>query len=134
MFLSAIDARQKMAGQRFKEIRQVLEKLAVPTQSSSGVTYGLRATYELRDRLVQVMSRHQLASVKETIYKALMLGLLTLERLPPQVQGLNPRMTSPDDFYKQRGLRVLDEEEVGRLRDEGWKAPREKPEEIIYEQ
>ena len=133
MFLSTIDARQKTAGQRFKEIRQVLEKLPVPTQSSSGVTYGLRATFELRDRLVQVMSRHQLSSVKETIYKALMLGLLTLERLPPQQNGMASRINSKGDWYKRHGLRVLDEEEVGRLRDEGWNAPRKKPEESIYE-
>ena len=134
MFLSSIDAKQRMVKQRFSEIRQVLERTVVPSPSDGGVTYGLRATYELRNRLIEVQSRHGISSVKETIFKALMLGLLTLERLPPQVNGLSPRLNKPEDWYKQRGLRVLNEEELNRLRDEGFDAPRVKREEIIYEQ
>lgn len=134
MFLSSIDAKQRVAKQRFSEIRAVLEKTSVPSPSVGGVTYGLRATYGLRHRLIEVQSRHSFGSVKEAIFKALMLGLLTLERLPPQANVIPSRISSPDDWCKQRGLRALSEDELGRLRDEGWNAPRVKPEEDIYEQ
>jgi len=128
-FLSAIEARQRLTRGRFDEIRNVLERLPIPTPSTAGVTNGLRIPYRLRNRLVEVQSRHQMGSVKEVIFKCLVLGLMTLERLPPTVNGLRSPKT-PEEFYRMNGLRPLSEDEVSRLRDEGYNAPREQPDTI----
>jgi len=123
VFLSSIETKQGLMRGRIEEIKRVLEKTTIPTPSTAGVTNGLRIPYRLRDRLVEVQSRHQLGSVKETIFKALMLGLVTLERLPPMIHRRPPK--SPDEFYESNGFRPLSSDEVSRLRDEGFNAPRD---------
>jgi hypothetical protein len=122
-FLSAIEQRQRLVQGRIEEIRKVVTLTPVPTASTAGVTNGLRIPYRLRDRLVEVQSRHRMGSVKEVIFKALVLGLMTLERLPPMNGDV--RVESPEDFYARKGLRPLSEDDVARLRDEGFNAPRE---------
>lgn len=124
MFLSAIDKKQQVLGGRIREIRDILIRTSLPSPTSPGVTNGLRIPYQLRDRLIEVQSRHQMGSVKEVIFKSLVLGLLTLERLPPMVDFGIPK--SPDDYYQRNGLRPLSQDEISRLRDEGFAAPREK--------
>ena len=123
-FLSAIEKRQRLMRGRVEEIRTILARTPIPTPSTAGVTNGLRIPYTLRDRLVQVQSRHQMGSVKEVIFKCLVLGLMTLERLPPMVNIMRAPQT-PEEYCRMRGLRPLSESEFARLRDEGFNAPRQ---------
>jgi hypothetical protein len=124
-FLSSIENRQGLMRGKIEEIRSIVARTPVPTPATAGVTNGLRIPYRLRDRLIEVQSRHRMGSVKEVIFKCLMLGLVTLERLPPMVNG--NRVGSPEEFYRVNRLRPLSDEDVSRLRDEGFNAPRTPP-------
>lgn len=118
MFLSSIEAKNRVGMARAKEIHAVLTEADVPSPTDPGVTNGLRIPYDIRDRLIQIQSRHGMGSSKEAIYKAMMLGLMTLERLEPTNGARVKRRpnTLPDGSY-----RALSEEEVSQLRDGGYR-------------
>ena len=114
MFLEQLDAKHDRLRRRVQEIRGVLSE-SVPRPSDPGVTNGLRIPYDIRDRIIEIQSRHGLRSSKEALYKAMMLGLLTLERLEP-AGGVLPRVPG----QLPRGHRVLDDEEVTRIKEGGF--------------
>ena len=106
MFLGQMEAKLGILRDRVQEIRGVLTQPA-PKPEEPGVTNGLRISYEIRDRLVGIQSRHGLRSSKEAIYKAMLLGLVTLERLEPLGSKVRPR----------RPYRALSEDEISQLKD-----------------
>lgn len=117
MFLAQVEQRQSAFREKVQEIRGVLTGALVPGPSDPGVTNGLRIPYDIRDRIIEIQGRHGLRSSKEAIYKAMLLGLVTLERLEPANGAHHPK-----DLPE--GHRVLSEEEVIRLKDNGFNARR----------
>jgi hypothetical protein len=107
MFLGQMETKFGILRQRVQEIRGLLTQPA-PRPDDPGVTNGLRIPYDVRDRLVEIQSRHGLRSSKEAIYKAMLLGLVTLERLEPLGSKEQP---------KRRNYRALSEDEISKLRD-----------------
>lgn len=118
MFLGQMEAKHRALRERVQEIRGVLTGAAVPGPGDPGVTNGLRIPFDVRDRIIEIQGRHGLRSSKEALYKAMMLGLMTLERLEPANGGHFNRNHLPS------GHRVLSPEEVTRLKDEGFGATR----------
>jgi hypothetical protein len=114
MFLGQMEAKQKVFRQRIQEIRGLLSGAPVPGPSDPGVTNGLRIPYDIRDRLIEIQSRHGLRSTKEALYKSMLLGLVTLERLEPA----NGERRVPNGLAK--GHRVLDPDEVRSVQEGGF--------------
>lgn len=125
-FLAVIDARQQQAKQRFTEIRKILAEAIMPGPTEHGLSCALKLPLPVHDRLEEACGRHGLRSLKETAYKAMMLGLATMERLP----ATDSKLPSP------RASRVtgrpLTDEEISRIKDEGFNAPRVRPPEKHY--
>jgi len=117
MFLSQMEAKHRALRQKVQEIRGVLTGTAVPGPGDPGVTNGLRISYDIRDRIVEIQSRHGMRSAKEALYKSMLLGLMTLERLEPA----NGSHYNPN---RMGAHRALSDDEVARLKDEGFAATR----------
>lgn len=119
MFLAGIEGRQRELQAKYGEIRRILAEARLPGTKEYGLSLALKLPREVHDRLEEVRSRHGLRSLKEAAYKALMLGLSTMERLPAGYETPEPRT----GVYG----RVLTQEEISRLKDEGFDCPRERP-------
>jgi hypothetical protein len=118
MFLSNIEDRHAITKARVREIRHVLGSAEVPVPTAPGVTNGLRIPFDIRDRLVEIQSRHGMGSSKEVIYKAMLLGLHTLERLEP---ASGPIVRRRSNVLPNGSYRALSEDDVSRLRDGGYR-------------
>lgn len=115
MFLATVDERNRLTRARLDEIRRTLSSVEVPPTDEPGVTNGLRLPFDIRDRLIEIQGRHGMRSIREATYKAMILGLITLERLEPVG---SPLRSVPRSL--PAGHRVLSEEEVVRLKDDGF--------------
>lgn len=113
-FLATVEERGRALMRRVSEIRSVVAGPEAPAPSDPGVTNGIRVPFDIRDRLTEVQSRHGFSSTRETIYKCMVLGLITLERLEPEARLAVPRRRRPQPTY-----RALSEEEISQLRDGG---------------
>lgn len=116
-FLSDIETRGRDLGERIRSIRAIVASSCPPNVNDPGVTNAIRMTMEVRDRVSALQVRHNFSSARDVIYAALLLGLATLERLEPSVPV--KRVAVP---RLHRQVRVLSENEVSRLRDEGYGA------------
>jgi len=114
-FLSALETRGRALAQRYSEIRSIITSAEAVLPCDPGVTNGIRVPFSIRDRLTEVQSRHGFATTRDTIYKCLVLGLVTLERLEPASTRTTSRRERVTDSY-----RVLSEADVSRLRSEGY--------------
>ena len=91
-FLSDIVEKQEVLQQRMEEIRKILQVTTFPRSGEPGVTSGIRMRLSVRDRLIRVRKRHGMASLREVVYKAMILGLVTLERAQPLVDPGNGKI------------------------------------------
>ena len=114
-FLSALEERGRALARRYSEIRSIIASAEAVLPSDPGVTNGIRVPFSIRDRLTEVQSRHGIATTRDTIYKCMMLGLVTLERLEPASTRVTPQRRRDTGSY-----RVLSEADVSRIRDEGY--------------
>lgn len=128
-FLARIDTKTKQAQERYGEIRRILAEAVLPGPTDFGLSCAIKLPRDVHDRLEEVCSRHGLKSLKEAAFKAMMLGLATMERLP--AAGQKQQIQSPMKSARVVG-RVLSDVEVSRLKDEGFSAPRVKPPEKHY--
>jgi hypothetical protein len=116
-FLAVLEERQRALVQRVAEIRRVMASAQAPSMTDpAAVTNGIRFPIEIRDRLIEVQGRHGFRSVKDVVYAALLLGLVTMERLEP---------TRDNGFVHIRrrrleNVRVLSESDISELRDRGY--------------
>lgn len=120
MFLGALDAKQKVLKSRIQEIRRLMSG-EPPGPADPGVTNGVRIPYDIRDRIIEIQSRHGMRSAKEAVYKSMLLGLATLERLEPARSGRVDRL---NPGHLPAGHRVLDEDEVAKIKEGGFSAAR----------
>lgn len=113
-FLADIEGNQRRLKAKFDEIWAIVNGEAMP-KGGTGLT--LKLSPELREKLVEAKDTHGVRTIQDTAYKALILGLTTLTRLPPR-----------DDLGLPRAPvkgRVLTDEEVTQIKDEGFNCPRE---------
>lgn len=124
-FLAVIDARQNQVKQRFDEIRRILALAIMPGPNDPGVPCHLKLPQDVQDKLEEVCGRHGLRSAKDAAYRAMMLGLATMQRLPAESRLPTPRAPRVVG-------RPLSEGEISRLKSEGFNAPRVPPEPKHY--
>lgn len=113
-FLADIEENHRRLKAKFDEIWRIVNGTAMP---KSGIGLTLKLSSELREKLECAKDTHGIKTIQDTAYKALVLGLTTLNRLPPR-----------DDLDLPRAPvqgRVLTEEEVIQIKDEGFNCPRE---------
>lgn len=127
MFLAGIEAKQRKLEARYSEIRAIISEARLPGAKEYGLSCALKLPRDLHDRLEEVRSRHGLRSLKEAAYKALVLGLATMERLP----AASAYQTAPRNQVPPTA-RVLSEQEISRLKEEGFNCPRVPPPEKHY--
>ena len=121
-FLADIEGNQRRLKAKFDEIWGIVAGESMP-KDGTGLT--LKLSPELREKLVEAKDIHGIRTIQDTAYKALILGLTTLTRLPPR-----------DDLDLPRAPvqgRVLTEEEVIQIKDEGFNCPRDgRPKQNLY--
>lgn len=118
-FLAALEERGRALAERMGEIRHIVATAEPPDpHDPAAVTNGVRLPFDVRDRLLEAQSRHGFRSTRECIYRAIVLGLVTLERLEPVPTGKPVRQPRRRTF----AYRALSETEISQLRDRGWDA------------
>lgn len=115
MFISQLDLKHRLLKGRIDEIRAILTTAVIPAADDPGLTHGIRLALDVRDRVALIQERHQFRSAKEVIYKAMLIGLVTLERLEPAER---PSARARPD----RRARVLSEDEISRIKEVGFNA------------
>lgn len=115
MFLTGIEAKQRVLRERVQEIRGII-RTTMPGSTQAGVTCAVRLAYDVRERLEDVRSRHGLRTLKEAAYVCMLLGVATLERLEPEVKGrINGKVPT-----LLRPVRVLTDEQISTIKDRGF--------------
>lgn len=109
MFASEINERSAALHRQRQKIDETL-RLPLPATSDEGVTSGVRIPHDVRERLLLIQDAHGVATFREAVYRAMLVGLDAMEAVTPKP--------------KKNGHRVLSENEVNRLRHEGFGAPK----------